>query len=109
MFSPCQLSSTYPAHGCQKGTPLAIDTPHLSVYRYVVRNAQRTGDAFINMIVTPDENNAQSITVAFLTPQESGVYSHGIEKMTATGNQIPIIAGTLTLNDDVVQPSDWSS
>jgi LDH2 family malate/lactate/ureidoglycolate dehydrogenase len=61
------------------------------------------------MIVTPDENNAQSITVAFLTPQESGVYSHGIEKMTATGNQIPIVAGTLTLNDDVVQPSDWSS
>ena len=29
MCSPYQLSSTYPAYGCQKGTPLAIDTPHL--------------------------------------------------------------------------------
>ena len=30
---------TYPAYGCQKGTPLTIDTPHLTVLRYVVRVA----------------------------------------------------------------------
>ena len=27
------------ASGCQKGTPLAIDTPHLAVLRYIVRVA----------------------------------------------------------------------
>ena len=39
MCSPYQLSSTYPAYGCQKGTPLAIDTLYLAVLRYVVRDA----------------------------------------------------------------------
>jgi hypothetical protein len=39
MCSPYRLSSTYPACGCQKGTPLAIDTLHLAVLRYIVRVA----------------------------------------------------------------------
>jgi len=43
MFSPYQPSSTDPACGCQKGTPLAIDTPHLTVLRYVVRAALYSG------------------------------------------------------------------
>jgi hypothetical protein len=37
--SAYRLSSTSPTYGCQKGTPLAIDTPHLAVYRYIVRVA----------------------------------------------------------------------
>ena len=43
MFSPYRLSGTHPACGCQKGTPLAIDTPHLAVLRYVVRAALYSG------------------------------------------------------------------
>ena len=39
MFSPYRLSGTHPACGCQKGTPLAIDTPHLAMLRYIVRVA----------------------------------------------------------------------
>jgi magnesium-transporting ATPase (P-type) len=39
IISPYRLSSTYPACGCQKGMPLAIDTPHLAVYRYIFRVA----------------------------------------------------------------------
>src|SRR5205814_50563 len=34
LFSPYRLSSTHPACGCQKGTPLAIDTPRLAALRY---------------------------------------------------------------------------
>ena len=43
MFSPYRLSGTSPARGCQKGTPLAIDTPHLAVLRYVVGAALYSG------------------------------------------------------------------
>jgi len=43
MFSPYRLSCTHPAYGCQKGTPLAIDTPHLAALRYVVRAALDSG------------------------------------------------------------------
>lgn len=32
MCSPYRLSSTYPAYGCQEGTPLTIYTPHLTPY-----------------------------------------------------------------------------
>ena len=39
MFSPYRLSSTFQAYGCQKGTPLAIDTPCLTAHRYIVRVA----------------------------------------------------------------------
>ena len=39
MFSPYRLSSTFPAYGCQKGTPLTIDTPCLAALRYIVRVA----------------------------------------------------------------------
>ena len=39
MFSPYRLASTYPACGCQEGLSLALDTPHLSAPRYVVRDA----------------------------------------------------------------------
>ena len=39
MCSPYQLSSTHPVCGYQKGTPLAIGTPHLAVLRYIVRVA----------------------------------------------------------------------
>jgi hypothetical protein len=35
-----QLSSTHPVCGYQKGTPLAIGTPHLAVLRYIVRTAR---------------------------------------------------------------------
>ncbi|MCP2091655.1 UNVERIFIED_ORG: hypothetical protein J2Y81_007761 [Paraburkholderia sediminicola] len=43
MFSPYRLSGTHPAYGCQKGTPLAIDTPRLAALRYVVRAALDSG------------------------------------------------------------------
>jgi hypothetical protein len=43
MFSPYRLSGTSPARGCQKGTPLTIDTPHLAVLRYVVGTALYSG------------------------------------------------------------------
>jgi len=36
LISPCRLSSTHPAYGYQKGTPLAIDTPRLAASRCVV-------------------------------------------------------------------------
>ena len=36
MCSPYRLSSTGPACDCQNGTPLAIDTPHLALLRYIV-------------------------------------------------------------------------
>ena len=39
MSSPYQLSSTHPVCGYQKGTPLAIGTPHLVVLRFIVRAA----------------------------------------------------------------------
>jgi len=39
IFSAYQLFSTHPACGCQRGTPLAIDTPHLVVLLYIVRDA----------------------------------------------------------------------
>src|SRR5579862_1512572 len=39
MSSPYQLSSTHPVCGYQKGTPLAIGTPHLAVLRFIVRAA----------------------------------------------------------------------
>ncbi len=37
MCSPYRQSCTHPAYGCQKDTPLAIDTPHLAVPRYIVK------------------------------------------------------------------------
>ena len=43
MSSPYRLSRTHPARGCQKGTPLAIDTPHLTMLRYIVRAALDSG------------------------------------------------------------------
>lgn len=43
IFSPYRLSSTYPAYGYQKGTLLAICTPHLAVFRYIVRAALDSG------------------------------------------------------------------
>ena len=39
MCSPYRLSSTHPACGCQKGTPLTICAPHLAMLRYIVRVA----------------------------------------------------------------------
>ena len=39
MSSPYQLSSTHPVCGYQKGTPLAIRTPHLAALRFIVRAA----------------------------------------------------------------------
>ena len=39
MFSPYRLSSTHPTVGCQKGMPLAINTPQLALLRYIVRVA----------------------------------------------------------------------
>jgi hypothetical protein len=39
MSSPYQLSSTHPVCGYQKGTPLAICTPHLAALRFIVRAA----------------------------------------------------------------------
>ena len=39
IFSPYRLSSTHPTVGCQKGMPLAINTPQLALLRYIVRVA----------------------------------------------------------------------
>ena len=38
-FSPYRLSSTHPTVGCQKGMPLAINTPQFALLRYIVRVA----------------------------------------------------------------------
>ena len=43
MLSPYRLSGTYPAYGCQEGTPLAIDTPRHAALRCVVRAALDSG------------------------------------------------------------------
>src|ERR1700675_3605876 len=79
MSSPYRLSRTHPARGCQKGTPLAIDTPHLTMLRYIVRAALDSGSW-----IHPVTRVVPSVAVG--TTFTSDFVSHGPHALQGTGD-----------------------